>query len=990
MRHLALITAVTAITVISARSGAADTKTVWLDEMDVRLSSCGWGSTQKNKSVGNNTLSLGGIAYKRGIGTHSPGEFRIKLDKGTRRFTALVGIDAESGNGGSVEFQIVGDKKKVLWRSGVIRGGAAPKKVDVDLTGVDMLRLIVTTGGDNYGNDHADWVDAKFEVTGKMPLAVRAPQNAPGSDFSEAKGPDAIACGKAEVLRKDSEEQYNEMAGLNAGQYRFPPEQVLNTQAMKLESDKSPVDVGVRRLEALIEKLRSMPNPPDLRGAEKQLAEIRDKEASMEVYLELRKIGRDVILSNPLLDFDAILFVARGVLNDHSGRKSEYDGDHFCDQYYGHNGKTGGGLFILKNWKSENAEVVDVVKGLKVPSGTNEGMALSGGTFISPDLSWDGKTILFAWSSGDTTKWSPKTRFSIFKVGVDGSGLARLTDGGFDDFDPVWLPNGRVVFMTTRRHGYGRCHGRPVPAFTMFSMKADGSDLYSIDFHETNEFHPSVDNNGMLVYTRWDYVDRDHSAAHHMWHCAPDGRDPRSYHGNYALPLSTVEAGRFPRGLNMRPWAEFHCRGIPGSGKYMATAGPHHGQAFGSLIMISTNIPDDYKMSQVKRITPDYRFPEAETGTRAWKDMAFGTAWPLSESFYLCNYKDSICVLDEFGNRELLCKVTNGLRPIDPIPLRPRKKPPVVACGTYQGERLTRGAPTATISVMNVYVTDAYGQLPEGAGIKQMRVVQVIPKSSPSANSPRIGRGDQSLARIPLGVVPVEKDGSVYFKAPVAKAIYFQLLDENGMAVQSMRSVTYVHPGEQLVCLGCHESKQQAPPAHAAPLAMRRPPSELQPEVRNHVMFGFHRNVRPILETKCLACHKMKEKGGPKDMNYAKLDKYIFYFGHGYTRHLHGGSRVKPGQFGAMFSLMGKALLNETHRKALKQGKFTTEDFRSIVMWLDLNSNELTAYKDVARQAKGEIVWPMYDVDPANYTGAQTPSAGGMVIPKDGHVLGVP
>ncbi len=109
--------------------------------------------------------------------------------------------------------------------------------------------------------------------------------------------------------------------------------------------------------------------------------------------------------------------------------------------------------------------------------------------------------------------------------------------------------------------------------------------------------------------------------------------------------------------------------------------------------------------------------------------------------------------------------------------------------------------------------------------------MQVLPKSTPAANNPRIGFGDQSLARIPLGVVPVEKDGSVYFQAPVGKAIYFQLLDKTGMAVQSMRSVTYVHPGEQMSCVGCHEDKGRAPWADSRPAALRRGPSELKPEV---------------------------------------------------------------------------------------------------------------------------------------------------------------
>ena len=780
------------------------------------------------------------------------------------------------------------------------------------------------------------------------------------------------------VVREDWKTQYAQIKAQIAGRhrYRFPAAQILNHQATILDSDKTPLDVGIRRTAALLKKLKALRPVAPLRAVERKLAQVKAAGSKagadeMALYLELRAAARKAVLANPLVNFNDILFVARGVRNDASRRKSEYDGDHFCDQYYGHNGRPGGGLFILKNCTSDAPRLVNVVKGLKVPSGTNKGMPMSEGTFISPDLSWDGKTILFAWSSGGKQKWSPKNRFSVFRVGADGTGLARLTDGDFDDFDPIWLPNGRVVFMSTRRYGFGRCHGRPVPSYTMYSIKPDGSDLISIDFHETNEFHPSVDNQGMIVYTRWDYVDRDHSAAHHMWHCYPDGRDPRSFHANYALPLTTVEPSEAGRGIRERPWAEFNCRAVPGSKKYIATAGPHHGQAFGSLVLIDISIPDDNKMSQVKRITPDVRFPESECGTRSRDDMAYGTAWPLSESFYLCNYKDGVYVLDEMGNRELICKVTNGLRALDPTPLRPRTRPPVIATGTYQGERLKADSPTATISVMNVYVTDKFGKFPAGAKIKQMRIVQVLPKSTPRGNNPRIGRGDQSLARIPLGVVPVESDGSVYCKAPVGKAIYFQMLDANGMAVQSMRSVTYVHPGERLSCIGCHEDKWEAPPAIGRPRALRRQPSELTSEIKDQVMFGFHRHVRPIFEAKCVTCHKAKDKAGPKSMNYRDLDKYIFYFGHGYRRPLHGGSRVKPGKFGAMFSLMGKALLNPNHRKSLKAGKFTAQDVRTIVMWLDMNSNELSAYKNVAAQMKGEIVWPEFDVDPKNITGVE-------------------
>jgi len=155
-------------------AAAPKARIVYLDELDVRLSSCGWRSTRKNKSVGGAPLKIAGKPYKRGVGTHAHGIFRVKLDGKTTRFTAMVGIDSESGNNGSAEFQVIVNKK-IIWKSGVMKGGQAAKPVEVNLTGAKMVDLVVTTGGNDYGSDHTDWADAKFEVLGKAPKAVRAP-----------------------------------------------------------------------------------------------------------------------------------------------------------------------------------------------------------------------------------------------------------------------------------------------------------------------------------------------------------------------------------------------------------------------------------------------------------------------------------------------------------------------------------------------------------------------------------------------------------------------------------------------------------------------------------------------------------------------------------------------------------------------------------------------------------------------------------------------
>jgi hypothetical protein len=102
---------------------------------------------------------------------------------------------------------------------------------------------------------------------------------------------------------------------------------------------------------------------------------------------------------------------------------------------------------------------------------------------------------------------SPGWCYHIFKVNVDGTGLTQLTDGTWNDFDPCWLPNGRIAFISERRGGYLRC-GRVCPVYTLYDMAADGSDITCLSFHETNEWHPSVTHDGRIVWTRWDYVDR--------------------------------------------------------------------------------------------------------------------------------------------------------------------------------------------------------------------------------------------------------------------------------------------------------------------------------------------------------------------------------------------------------------------------------------------------------------------------------------------------
>jgi hypothetical protein len=677
---------------------------------------------------------------------------------------------------------------------------------------------------------------------------------------------------------------------------------------------------------------------------------------------EIAALSRQIAFANPLLDFDRILFIKR---HDSVGVY------HMCDQFYGCNARPGGGLFVLENPWSAQPRVVNLLENSVVQNGRLQGQKLTGGSFLSPELSFDGKTILFAYSQAlgwdkyhgaECYEWTPEFSYHIFRCDADGSNLVQLTDGDWDDFDPCFLPDGRIAFISERRGGYLRC-GRNCPVYTLHSMRPDGSDIIRLSYHETHEWHPSVTNDGMLVYTRWDYVDRDTNIAHHIWTCFPDGRDPRSPHGNY------------PHQRETRPWMEMDIRAIPNSRKFVAVTGAHHGNAFGSLVLIDPAVDDNLSMSQLTRLTPDALFPEAEGGKADVKKWSqYGTPWPLSEDDYLCVYDAAavnrgIYLIDRFGNRHLLHRDPE-ISCVNPIPLRPRPVPPVIPSGvvqTAEAREVQPDPPPATISVANVYESDF--EWPPGSRVAALRVIQVLPKTTPPPNEPRIGVAEQTNARAVLGTVPVESDGSVYFEAPVGKEIYFQALDEQGLAIQSMRSGTYVHPGEQLSCRGCHEPRREGPRNAITPLALRRAPSPIVPDVDGSNPFNYVRLVQDVLNRNCVECH-VREKALDLSgevvqpygwtQSYSNLAaKYGFYFhvtNGALHSGVHGGARTIPGQFGARAAGL-LPYLAEGHYGV----KLSSEDLHRITLWLDCNSEFYGSYENTVAQSQGQLVHPTMD-----------------------------
>jgi hypothetical protein len=274
------------------------------------------------------------------------------------------------------------------------------------------------------------------------------------------------------------------------------------------------------------------------------------------------------------------------------------------------------------------------------------------------------------------------------------------------------------------------------------------------------------------------------------------------------------------------------------------------------------------------------------------------------------------------------------------------------------------------VRLINVY--DSLYPFPAEVKIRALRIVHLLPKSTPLHHQPQIGYGAETSGRAVLGTVPVEEDGSACFYLPAGLSVYFQALDERGCAVQSMRSATYGHGGEQLTCAGCHERKGRAPPATAPRLALVRDPSEIQPEPEGSNPLSFPRLVQPVLERHCVSCHG-QEAHDPPDLrignwradkflwytSYRNLWPYAFHYGTPRNDSLANQydrwqpARTQPGQFGARASKL-LHLLGKGHYDV----RLTPEDWRCLIVWLDANSDFFGAYEDAEAQSRGTPVRP--------------------------------
>ncbi|MHC5068215.1 MAG: HzsA-related protein, partial [Planctomycetota bacterium] len=517
-----------------------------------------------------------------------------------------------------------------------------------------------------------------------------------------------------------------------------------------------------------------------------------------------------------------------------------------------------------------------------------------------------------------------------------------------EDNDPCYLPNGDIIFISTRSQSFGRCHGgRYNPAWVLYRSNADGSVIRQLSFGNENEYEPAVLADGTIAFSRWEYTNRHEMYFHMLWTCNPDGSGVANFYGNDTIhPMMITEP-----------------RAIPGSQRVVATATGHHSYSTGTIVLIDPskgeNGPDP-----LTRLTPETSFPESE----GWPSIHYSHPDPISEDLFLVSRADhqivkqnrkgtpppvagrGIYLIDTLGGRELLFE-DPAMASFSPLALRARQQPPLLP------DLMADASETeATLYIQDVYQTrnDPEGVIKPGS-IHAIRV-------NAQGVQPRVNRtacSEPVRVEVPkriLGTAPIAADGSVAITVPANTALQLQLLDEHGMAVMTERSFFYLQPGEARSCIGCHEPSGSAPLPQPT-LSMRAEPQRLTPLPGPDYPGGlsFMRTVQPVLDRHCIDCHGLQQEAGGVNLvhdgalSYPRSYRALVARGN----HKVGDKRYqaenldanfsRPYDYGAHTNRVSKLLLDGHHGVALDD-----ESWQRLVGWLDLNAQcygDLFPYK---------------------------------------------
>ena len=619
-----------------------------------------------------------------------------------------------------------------------------------------------------------------------------------------------------------------------------------------------------------------------LKNRAREISDEQDEQKAWELYLAVRRVKRRLMFKRPEVDFDEVVFVdvpyTRGAEWQHESRYRSI----MCAAH-------GGELSVLKGLSSGGQ-----VRRLAP--------AKDAAAFLRPDVSYDGKRVLFC------MKPQAEKAYHLYEIGVDpGAPGRQITSGKYSDLEPIYLPDGNIVFVTSRANVYGGC-APWAPQHIMARCDRDGKNIYLLSVASEPEYSPSVLRDGRVIYTRWEYNDKGLNRIQSLWTMNPDGTGSTTCWGNQST---------YPDHLG-------EARSIPGTSLVMFNGMGHHDMYRGCIGVVDTAAGVDFPHGLWK-VTADVPWPEVGDGPvptppfvgdyhTAGVFGGYKSPYPLSRELFLVSARTGnphassaadrgrglfkLYLMDIHGNRELIHEGRNNV--LYAQPLRPRGRPPVIADGPKKNAK--------TVAPGRLYSADVYEGIPAKlrGKAKYLRVLECVqrtyttgcvdgggsafgsgrnialddaafrggnPQRRPVEKlwgdgailaGPAIAISSNTRLKRVLGTVPVAEDGSFYFAAPPGKAIYFQLLDENRLVLQSMRSWVNLMSGEWRGCLGCHERRQNTPTTAKTLRFTSRRPDRITPPSWGVRTLSYLGDIQPIFDKNCAKCHQGKGKAVKK------------------------------------------------------------------------------------------------------------------------------
>jgi formylglycine-generating enzyme required for sulfatase activity len=640
----------------------------------------------------------------------------------------------------------------------------------------------------------------------------------------------------------------------------------------------------LERLEVIAQRLRSNPRN-----------NTETRQAFQEAQQELNALLREAALANPLLDFDNVLLIRR-------------------------NTRRGFGFIALNAYTAADSprggmdNEIAILSDLRTtPKLTPIYRHPDSSPIRDLDLHFDGERLMFSAIERIDHEGNMVPRWAVYEIGVDGQNLKKLSPSHHDVdwFDSCYLPeeNSIIVASTAGMQGLP-CEdgGRNMANLYRIDLGAGNNPtVRQLTFEQDSDWHPTVMEDGRVLYLRWEYSDIPHYTSRILFAMQPDGRQQRAVWGSGSI----------------FPTAYKNPRQIPGHpNRFIGVVSGHHtdggGHAeTGRLMILNTQYGSLYPFRydpaskewgpQGAHVNVFPRvFPKEATGCEqeipgygldvvgnvydnqgGMGTYRFAYPYPLNENYFLVSMKHvqrptfGLYLVDRFDNITQILELPEDSL-FFPTPLvsrqRPMVKPDMTDLNNMEG----------TMFVTDVYLGEGLKGVPRGT-IKSLRLFAYHFGFRGSGGHESVGQNSSWDIKRILGTVPVEEDGSASFKVPANTPISIQALDAEGRAVQLMRSWTVSMPGEQQSCIGCHESPLDVTPTKRAAAAMR-PPSEITPWFGPARSFGYEAEIQPMLEKNCVACHNDVNKAERRmlsfeahhtgnwrtDTSYASLNPYTW------------------------------------------------------------------------------------------------------------------